>query len=103
MVATIAIDQGLQPVVADRFEGVSYANIAQRDESDIHLLTHIGREHVALVAVKHGRLIFTTLGEGLSASGTALPVAVIRPTRSYKPHHAAHRAREVRSRAGHMV
>lgn len=77
IVKRVAADQGLRPVVSERFAATTYTFIAQTDESDIHLLTRLGQEHDALVAVKDGRLLFTTKGEGRTASGVGLPMTII--------------------------
>ncbi len=50
-----------------------YESISQTDESDMHLLTRLGKDQDAIATVKAGSLLFTKRGQGLSASGVPLP------------------------------
>ncbi|MFS4437837.1 contractile injection system protein, VgrG/Pvc8 family [Paracoccaceae bacterium GXU_MW_L88] len=77
IVATIASEHGLKSVVSEAHAGFVYEHLAQSGESDINLLTRIGKEHDALVSVKGGTLLFVKKGEGLSATGEPLPVVLI--------------------------
>lgn len=54
-----------------------YDHLDQQDESDIHFLRRIGRDHDALVTVKGGVLLMVDRGEGMSASGAPLTPEVV--------------------------
>lgn len=73
IVAKIAAEHGLQPAVADALGGRAIGHRDQTNESDLHFLTRLGRDHGAVAAPKNGRLVFAPAGRGSSASGQALP------------------------------
>ena len=77
LVATIAADHEISPRIADRFATFKYDNIAQRDESDLHFLNRLSRDHDALFSVKGGSLLFGTRGLGFSLSGLLMPASTI--------------------------
>lgn len=77
LVRTIAAEHRLAPVVSTAFAHVFFDYIAQTAESDMHLLTRIGKDHDAIVAAKARRLLFTTMGEGLTATGAPIPERTI--------------------------
>ena len=73
IVSTIAGEHGLTPRVDDALAAIKIPHLDQTDESDLHLLTRLGREHDALVNVKGGYLIFIKRAQGKSAAGRQLP------------------------------
>ena len=73
LVATIAGEHGLTPRADAALAAINIPHLDQTDESDLHLLTRLGREHNALVNVKGGYLIFIQRGQGKSATGRQLP------------------------------
>ena len=74
MVAKIASEHGLQPVVGKSLEAVVLPHIDQRAESDIALLTRVARDHDAFAKPASGRLVVARRGEGKTASGDSMPV-----------------------------
>lgn len=72
IVDTIAGEHKLTPKVAEPFKAIKYEHIDQTDESDIHFLSRIGRDHDALVSVKGGALLFMARGTGLTVSGLSM-------------------------------
>lgn len=80
LVATIAGDAGLEPVVASSLAGIALPHIDQADESDIHLLTRIAKDYGAFVKPASGRLMFLAKGSGQTASGTPIPRTTITRT-----------------------
>lgn len=73
IVTTIAGEHELKPKVAERFKAIKFEYLAQKAESDINLLSRIGKDHDAIVSIKDGGLLFIGTGEGKSSSGRALP------------------------------
>lgn len=73
IVTTIAGRNSLEPVVAAVLNGIRIGHIDQTEESDLNFLTRLGERHDAIAAIKAGRMLFTTAGEALTASGQAMP------------------------------
>lgn len=73
IVGTIAGEHNLEPKVAEALKSFNYEHLDQTDESDINLLTRIGKDHDAIVAVKGEVLLFIGKGEGKTASGILMP------------------------------
>ncbi|MFM2092010.1 MAG: hypothetical protein RLZZ127_2499, partial [Planctomycetota bacterium] len=73
LVATLAGDAGLAPVVASSLAGIALPHIDQADESDIHLLSRIAKDYGAYVKPAAGRLMFLAMGSGQTASGATIP------------------------------
>lgn len=77
IVAQIAADAGLQPVVGASIRALSWPFLAQTAESGLHFLTRLGREIDATVKAANGRLVMVRRAEGTTAEGEALePVSV---------------------------
>ncbi|MFC4207117.1 hypothetical protein [Vreelandella malpeensis] len=74
--ATIAGRNSLKPVVVTVLNGIRVGHIDQTEESDLNFLTRLGER---FDAIKAGRMLFTTTGEGLTASGQ--PMTAITLTR----------------------
>ncbi|WP_320169940.1 contractile injection system protein, VgrG/Pvc8 family [Maridesulfovibrio sp.] len=79
MVATIAADHGLDPAVAADLSGVALPHIDQINESDMHLLTRIARDHDAIAKANAGKLIFAHKGQGKTVSGKSMPTIELVP------------------------
>lgn len=77
IVATIAGRNSLEPVVATVLNGIRVGHIDQTEESDLNFLTRLGERFDAIAAIKAGRLLFTTTGEGLTASGQPMPAITL--------------------------
>lgn len=77
IVATIAGEHGLEPKVSEQLASYYYDHLDQTDESDIHFVMRIGRDHDALVNVKGEALLFIARGEGKTAAGVPLLPQVI--------------------------
>lgn len=77
IVAGIAGENGLEPVMAEAVSGHVYDWIAQQDESDLHFPERLARRHGALFSIKEGRLLWLERGAGARASGELLPRVLI--------------------------
>lgn len=73
IVASIAVEYGLTARVAPALAGLSVTHLDQTNESDLNLLTRLGKQHDALAAVKAGNLLFMPVGGSITASGLPLP------------------------------
>lgn len=76
-VARIATDNGLEAVCAPDLAARTIAHIDQGNESDMHFLTRLGRNHGAVAAAKDGKLLFAPAATGVSASGKPLDVVTL--------------------------
>lgn len=77
LVATIASEQGLTPKTGPDLAGVQIAHIDQTDESDMNLLTRLGKQYGAVAKVAQGFLIFAPRGQAKSVSGKQIPAVFI--------------------------
>lgn len=77
IVATIAGEAGLRPVVGASVASVSWPYLAQTAESDLNFLTRIAATLDATAKPAGGALIVQRRGEGRSAAGDALTSPVI--------------------------
>jgi len=77
MLGTIASEHGLQPKAAESLADIHYPHIDQTEESDLHFLTRLAKQHDAVAKPVMNRLIFVPKGEAKSASGVKLPVIPI--------------------------
>lgn len=77
LVALLASEHGLKASVSQDLKGIRIKHLDQTSESDINLLTRLGDKYDAVVSVKHGTLLFISIGKGVSASGKALPTVTI--------------------------
>ena len=73
LVATIAGEQGLEPVVAAELAGVPVPHLDQTGESDMALLSRLARQYGAVAKPAYGKLIFVPRGQAKAASGRELP------------------------------
>ncbi|MCF6344184.1 MAG: late control protein D [Devosiaceae bacterium] len=72
IVSQIAGDNGLEAKVDSSLANFSYDWFGQQDESDIHVLKRLERQHDALFSVKDNKLIFAKKGTGKTPSGNDL-------------------------------
>ncbi|MCK6435957.1 phage late control D family protein [Rivihabitans pingtungensis] len=75
IVADIAARNKLKPLCAI---DVDVPRADQINESDMHFITRLARQHGATATVKDGKLIVATRGEGKSGSGQPLPAITLR-------------------------
>lgn len=73
IVDVIANDMGLESAVSDELRGIMINHIDQTDESNLHFITRLAKQHDATAKPAGGKLVFTRSGSGLSASGSPLP------------------------------
>ncbi len=77
VIGQLAADNGLQPRchpdLGERGVGVA----EQHNKSDMQFLRDLGRHHDAVATVKAGCLLFAPLGSATTATGKAIPAAVI--------------------------
>ena len=77
VVRAIAGEHGLQVKIAARLDSIAIPHLDQANESDINLLTRLGKRFDAVATVKAGTLIFAPISSGMTASGKPLPTALI--------------------------
>lgn len=77
LVALIAGRHGFKASVSSSLSVISYEHINQEAESDMNLLTRLGRENGALVKPISNNLLFVTKDESKSASGKAIAPIII--------------------------
>ncbi len=77
MVRTIAARYSMTPVVSAKLGAIVIAHIDQTHESDMSFLTRLAKRYDAVMNVKDNRLVFMPVGEGVTASGKALPVIAL--------------------------
>lgn len=73
IVAKIASEYDLKPVVSESLRAKRFAYLAQTSESDLNFLTRIARDLDAVTKPAGGALLFTKRGENKGADGAALP------------------------------
>jgi len=88
IVRDIAAKNGLQSKVDADLQDVQVPHIDQTNESDVHFLTRLGRQHDAVATVKKGRLVFLLIGSTKSSSGKELEAILL--TRSDGDRHRYH-------------
>lgn len=77
IVRTIAGEHDLEAVVSDNLSNIVIPRLDQTDESDLHLLTRLGRDYDAVAKPANKRLIFAPKGEARAASGQPLPTITL--------------------------
>ena len=77
IVTTLASENGLEAAIDGTLAAQPIAHIDQTNESAVNLLTRLARQFDAIATVKDGKLIFIPAAGGRSASGQALPAALI--------------------------
>ncbi|MBB5320457.1 contractile injection system protein, VgrG/Pvc8 family [Marinobacter oulmenensis] len=79
LVATIADNHSLEPVIGSALAGRTIEHLDQTDESDLNLVTRLAEQHDAIATVKSGRLLFLPKGQAETVSGQAMPLITITP------------------------
>ena len=79
LVSSIAADHGLEARVGSALRTVRISHLDQTEESDLHLLTRLARDHDAVAKPAGGVLLFVPRGEAASATGRQMPVVDVRP------------------------
>ena len=72
LVAIIASEHGYTEKVAESLADVTIDHLDQSEESDLHLLTRLAKDHGAVSKPAGGLLLFVPKGEAKSASGIKL-------------------------------
>jgi len=90
IVRDIAAKNGLQSKVDADLQDVQVPHIDQTNESDVHFLTRLGRQHDAVATVKKGRLVFLAIDSTKNAAGQDLDAITL--TRSDGDRHRYHLA-----------
>lgn len=72
LVATIAAEHGYTPAVSAPLTEIDPGHLDQT-ESDINLLTRLGKQYGAVAKAANGHLIFAPEGEAKSVTGKSLP------------------------------
>lgn len=73
ILGALAGEHSLRPAIAEDLASIAIDHLDQANESDINLLTRLGRRFDAVATVKAGTLIFARIGAGTTASGQPLP------------------------------
>lgn len=77
LVGQVAAEHGLTPVISEALASIEFDHIDQKAESDLNLLTRLGRQYDAIAKPVADRLLVTPKGEGKTASGQDMPEIVI--------------------------
>jgi Bacteriophage probable baseplate hub protein len=77
LVQTIAGEHGLAATVSESLSNTFIEHIDQTNESDVHLLTRLAREHGAVAKPVAGQLLFVPRGEARTATGQSMSVITI--------------------------
>lgn len=73
----IAKENNLTPVISNDLSIIHFDHIDQTNESDLNLLTRLGKEFDAVAKPVAGRLLITKKGAGKTASGKDMPEITI--------------------------
>lgn len=90
IVRDIAAKNKLQAKVDAELDDVEVPHIDQTNESDVHFLTRMGRQHDAVATVKKGRLVFLAIDSTKNAAGHELDAILL--TRDDGDRHRYHAA-----------
>ncbi len=72
VVNEIAAAHGLEPKISGDMASIQLPYLTQTEESDLHLLTRLARNHGAITKPVHGKLLFVPKGQAKSVSGTLI-------------------------------
>ena len=90
--ADVAARNGLQLRIGPALAGIALPHLDQTNESDLHLITRLARQHDATATVKKGRLIVLPIGSATTAAGAPLPrVDIVRRSGDSHRWHTAER------------
>lgn len=78
LVAKIAAEHGLDPKVSEDLAVLLIAHVDQTNESDLHLLTRLAKQHDAIAKPVMGKLLLLPHGEAKSVSGKTLETVALR-------------------------
>ena len=79
LVGRIAGDHGLKARVGQPLRSARIPHLDQTEESDLHLLTRLGRDYDAVAKPAGEYLLFVARGEAASATGQPMPRVDVRP------------------------
>lgn len=71
---TLAGDHSLKLAVAPTLDAIALPHLDQANESDVNLITRLGRRFDAVATIKAGTLIFSHIDSTTTSSGLQLPV-----------------------------
>jgi len=77
ILGAIAGDHSLKTAIAPALSAIQVPHLDQANESDVNLLTRLGKRFDAVATVKAGTLVFSPIGSGVTPSGITLPAATI--------------------------
>ncbi|WP_369969872.1 phage late control D family protein [Stenotrophomonas rhizophila] len=77
ILGAIAGDHSLKTAIAPALSAIQVPHLDQANESDVNLLTRLGKRFDAVATVKAGTLVFSPIGSGTTPSGITLPAATI--------------------------
>jgi len=77
LVSTIAKEHGLTAKVDSEMSGIHLDDLAQTEESNIHLLSRMSQDYDAIVKVTSNNLIFAKKGNSRAVSGDLVPPVTI--------------------------
>lgn len=90
--ADVAARNRLQLRIDPALASVPVPHLDQTNESDLHLVTRLARQHDATATVKKGRLIVLPIGSATTAAGAPLPqVEIVRRSGDQHRWHTAER------------
>jgi len=75
---SIAGRHGLKAKVDGTLGSIQITHLDQTNESDVHFITRLAKRFDAISTVKNGTLLFSPIGKGETADGTALPDITLR-------------------------
>ncbi|WP_448132790.1 phage late control D family protein [Stenotrophomonas rhizophila] len=73
----IAGEHSLKTAIAPALASIPVPHLDQANESDVNLLTRLGKRFDAVATVKAGTLVFSPIGSGTTPSGITLPASTI--------------------------
>src|ERR1043165_2732396 len=77
IVRRVAATHNLRPHISAELASIEVPILVQDQASDMPLVRLLGRRHDAVAQVRHGRLIFSPIGAGVTASGRAIPAGTL--------------------------
>ncbi|MBK1868242.1 phage late control D family protein [Aestuariivirga sp. YIM B02566] len=79
IIGEIAGNHNLRPAVSSELASRVIPYLGQTEESDLHLVTRLAKDHGAVFKVANGAFLFTAKSAGQSASGQTMGTVVISP------------------------
>ncbi len=77
LVAKVAQEHGLTAAVDSKLAAIAIPHLSQTEESDLHLLTRLAREHDAMAKPANGHLLFMPKGKAISFTGKAISTVTV--------------------------